>query len=446
MKKILFGGILALAAYLVIELMAFTAYSIKFGEYKLYDIQHSKLDTIKSLNSGGVYVQEDYGDQEIWRRPIIHPYIGYAYDAKRKRKGCESDKVEDCYTRIKVYTDKTFEKRAPNKLIIAILGGSFADAIGRIGEPTIINSLRQAEKYKNHEIVVYNLGAGGFKQPQQLTRLAYFYSLGAEFDLVINIDGFNEMATNYNNYRDRKVHPSFPIFWNNRVASSMTQTYLELYSEKRQTQKSHASLAEFWLLEGVRYSPLMNVVWRIIDQNFSRKLAALEQQIAVSSETKNRDFAYEALGPDYAFSSWEKFHKDVADIWVNSSLATNALVEGQGGRYYHFLQPNQYIEGNKILSKWEAKNAILEQNSYGNVYHNSYPVILEKAPRLIKNDVKYHDFTFIFKDISDTLYIDNCCHINKKGIDVFSREIISVILQDLIDSPPQNFAYASNDE
>ena len=39
-----------------------------------------------------------------------------------------------------------------------------------------------------------NLALFGYKQPQQLTTLAYLMSIGGQFDLVLNIDGFNEVA------------------------------------------------------------------------------------------------------------------------------------------------------------------------------------------------------------------------------------------------------------
>lgn len=432
MKSFIFGGVLALISYLFVELLAFSAYTFKFGEYKLYDIQHSKLDAVENINTGGVYIPKNEESGEVWTKPILHPYVGFSIDGKRRRADCESDVVEDCYDRIKTYTDNPLEKRADKKLIIAILGGSFADSIGReSGQRAIIDTFRKTAQYRDYEFVFYNLGAGSFKQPQQLTRLAYYYSLGAEFDIVINIDGFNELGTTFNNYRDRNVHPAFPVFWNNRVASSMNQTFLDLYAEKKQIQQSHAAFAKFWLVEGIRYSPFMNFIWRIINQNFAVKLAEIEQQIAVSGETRKRDFAYEASGPDYHFTDWDQFHRDVADIWANSSIAMSAMVEGQGGKYYHFLQPNQYIEGNKILSDWESKYAILTKSSYGIIYRLGYPAIVEKAAKLHGNQVKYHDFTFVFKGMADTLYIDNCCHINNKGIDIFSREMSKTILNDL---------------
>jgi len=39
----------------------------------------------------------------------------------------------------------------------------------------------------------------GFKQPQQLQVLTYFLSVGQEFDMVVNIDGFNDVVWALNN-------------------------------------------------------------------------------------------------------------------------------------------------------------------------------------------------------------------------------------------------------
>lgn len=438
MKKIIFSLILTFFTVLLIELMSLAAHHIKFGGYSYYDIQIGKLKVIDNFDKGGVYTGEELSKEKVILKQILHPYVGYVTDGKRRKPNCSSNKLEDCYARIRTTTDKPFAKRSDDKLIIAILGGSFADAIGRVGSPFIKEAFAQYPQYKDREIIIYNLAAGGYKQPQQLTHLAFAYSLGAEFDMVINVDGFNEMATNYNNYRDRDVHPAFPASWNFRVASSMNKDFLELYSEKRSSQISHRNLAKFWRKPVVRHSPTMNFIWRLINQNYQQKFSDIEQRInASASKKKPREFAFEATGPDYNFINWEQFHKDTAKIWSNSSVAINALVEGQGGQYFHFLQPNQYIEGNKILSEWEQKNAVLPNRSYGNVYHDTYPTLLEESKRLTSSGIKYTDFTYVFKDIATTLYVDNCCHINEIGIKIICKKIVQRINDFDIDQAKQ---------
>ena len=41
----------------------------------------------------------------------------------------------------------------------------------------------------------------GYKQPQQLLVPTYFLSIGQVFDLVVNIDGFNEVALSSVNHQ-----------------------------------------------------------------------------------------------------------------------------------------------------------------------------------------------------------------------------------------------------
>jgi len=431
MKKLVFSVILALISYLVIEVFAYAAYRVKFGEFDLGVLGAQKQKAIESLNTAGVFLSQELGDEDVVVKPILHPYTGWQIDGKRRKPGCESEKPEDCYTRIKVATDKPLEKKAPNKLIVALLGGSFADGTASSGEQTLIRNFSRSERFKDYEVIIYNLAHGGYKQPQQLMHLAYYYALGAEFDFVINLDGFNEVAASYYNYRESAVHPAFPASWNFRVASSLNQDFLKLYSDKQQLLSSHARLASINIKPLINRSPLANFLWRIINQRFITKLSAIDHAVASSKKQDNRDFAYEALGPDYDFKDWDSFFEYTSTIWRNSSLALNALAEGQGAKYYHFLQPNQYIDGAKQLSEWERKNAVLPSGGYGNVYKQRRDHIVKQVVFLEQSGVSYYDLSYMFKKTPDTLYVDNCCHLNGKGYDMVVRKIVQTILAEL---------------
>lgn len=428
MKKITFGIIASLVMYLIFELMALAAYTFSFDEYKLYDIQNSKLSAISAKASPDVFTQGEFDGKDVLVKPILHPYVGFYIDGKRRKPNCQSEDPKICFTRIKVPSDKPLEKRAPNKLIVGILGGSFADGTARQGEQTFIRELSNSDHFKGYEIVIYNLANGAYKQPQQLMHLAFYYSLGAEFDIIINIDGFNELAASYYNYRDAGIHPTFPVSWNHRLSSSINKEYLDLYSDRKQAKDRHAQLASYWLIEGFRYSPIMNFIWRIIDQKHINQINEINSLITKSGKTDNRDFAYEAVGPDFQFTTWPNFFSSVIEVWLNSSLAINAMAEGQGAEYYHFLQPNQYIRGSKTLSEWEKENAVIAEGGYGNVYRQYYSSLAKTSNGLLKNNVNYYDLTYIFKNNSATLYVDNCCHLNGKGYDIVAREIVATIL------------------
>lgn len=431
MKAISFSLIIFIFCYSIIELFSYIAYRAKFGDYSLYEIQTSKLDTIKKLDNSGVYVQGDRPNKEFKRRNVLHPYLGYVVDGKIKKENCTSKSKQDCYSRIKVATDYPLFKKSDDKLHVAILGGSVADGTSRTAKQTFIDEFSNSGLFDGRDVVIHNLASGGYKQPQQLMNLAFYYSLGAEFDIVINLDGFNELAASYLGFRDHGLHPAFPVHWNSRVTSTVDPQYMELYSDKRQLRKEHVASTRFFLIAGIRHSPLMNFVWRILQQRHSSMLFAVEQNITKAGGTNTRGFDYEALGPDFAFSDWDTFFEDVSQIWVNSSLAINALAEGRGAKYYHYLQPNQYINGSKPLSEFEKKYFLLEKGGYGNIYQNVRDILVEKAKQLPIKGVNYYDLTYIFRNKPNTLYIDNCCHLNSEGSNIVAAEIVRLITEDL---------------
>ena len=49
---------------------------------------------------------------------------------------------------------------------------------------------------------------GGWKQPQQLLALSWILALGGELDVLINVDGFNEVALDGVENAERGVFPA----------------------------------------------------------------------------------------------------------------------------------------------------------------------------------------------------------------------------------------------
>lgn len=101
-------------------------------------------------------------------------------------------------------------KRGREHLVVALMVGSFAAQTGFYGGAQLTTELAKAS---GREIRLVDLGMGGYKQPQQLMTLVYLTSLGAEFDLVINIDGFNEVALPPTELVPRGVFPLYPRDW-----------------------------------------------------------------------------------------------------------------------------------------------------------------------------------------------------------------------------------------
>jgi hypothetical protein len=90
--------------------------------------------------------------------------------------------------------DYPFLKASNRQFIVGIFGGSVGAYFCRIGAPRFEADLRQNTFFRDRDIVTLCFSHEGYKQPQQLLVLAYFLSIGQTFDMVVNIDGFNEVG------------------------------------------------------------------------------------------------------------------------------------------------------------------------------------------------------------------------------------------------------------
>ena len=117
----------------------------------------------------------------------VHPYLGWVLnpDAKQMQPVNELGFTG---------AEQVLAPREPGKLRVAVLGGSIANEFVHKATETIVSRLRTRPQLRDVDIEIIPLALSGYKQPQQLLVLNYVHSLGAEFDAVINIDGYNEIA------------------------------------------------------------------------------------------------------------------------------------------------------------------------------------------------------------------------------------------------------------
>ncbi len=98
-----------------------------------------------------------------------------------------------------------------------------------------------------------------------------------------------------------------------------------------------------------------------------------------------------------------------------------------GARYFHFLQPNQYVAGSKPLSDEERAKAHDEDSPYRPVAERGYPLLRQVGAELRAAGVWFVDLTEVFSGVGETLYIDTCCHFNAKGNALVSQAIARAV-------------------
>ncbi len=454
-KKIFFYGVIVFVNYVLLELVAYGFFRLNFGDYDRQSMQVARINTIAQIQQGPVFSGEEKNavPQDIRRKEVLHPYFGYVTDGKIRTDGCVGDSLPECYTRIKAATDKPFAKRSDDKLIIGIIGGSVAVGTinGVLPKNLYQTLLAKLPEYEGREVILHGLAAGGFRQPQQLMMLNYYYALGAEFDILINIDGFNDVVMPPSIYKNSGTHPSYPRSWVNRVANTVSKDLVDLMAERQNLQNAHSSKAALMSNPWFRNSPLSNLLWRLAQSNYNSQLSVINQAVETVGQqvSDHRDFDYQAMGPDYDFTTWEDLYQYAIDMWATSSHLMYASAKANNAKYVHFLQPNQYIEGSKpIMSEHEREVALIaaHKGGYGNLYRKIYPLLQKKIPWLEQRGVEFHDLSYLYKDVEEIIYRDNCCHVNVLGNYMMVEKIVETIHQSNIADAANSESAAANNE
>ena len=176
-----------------------------------------------------------------------------------------------------------------------------------------------------------------------------------------------------------------------------------------------------------RHSYLGLLVWSAQQSGLERRKHVLER--GLRRLLKDKRLGPQQRGPayagyeDYLEESWGPITDDLLAVWVNSSLQMWRLSEASGVAYYHFLQPNQWTVDTKTLTDYELKYAMGSTSTYGKTALAGYPSLIAAGERLSEAGVPYADLTRIYRETRETVYIDNCCHVNQLGNRIMARAI-----------------------
>ena len=301
-------------------------------------------------------------------------------------------------------------RRRADTVVVALLGGSVAEQI----EPFLQNALNRwfAANHPNRRPIVLGLANRGAKQPQQTLIVANTLLLGGEFDLIVNLDGFNEITASVTPGNLRGILPGFPFFpkwWNRRVG--LTAADIALAGRIGVLRREQARLTQSGETAALRRSALFGLVNRYRRERTAGEIIQLNHELAAADSTYN----LERHGPRSWLVSERELRQAAAGLWYRSSAVLAGLAELAGAEYYHFVQPNQYVPDAKPLSPQEREMAYDPQEALLPLVAQGYPLLTEFGPDLPKGGVNYFDLTGIFADNPETLYGDTCCHFNERG-------------------------------
>jgi len=340
----------------------------------------------------------------------LHPYLGYVYDRDRAEGFSNHG-----------FTSETVYPKSDGQFVVGIFGGSVADQLF-VKRQTLEAELKKIPGLNQKKIVFANLAIGGFKQPQQLMALTYMLSLGAHFDVVINIDGFNEVTLPVDENLPNHVFPFFPRQWHILTMNTIDPYQARLIGKITTFRELNLWMAEIFSSFPLRYSFTAGLIGglmhQLIDTRLSHWRLMLQQQRSDPST-----LFYANRGPDYRALSSEQTFRDLAEVWAQSSLQMARLCAANGIRYFHFLQPNQYLPNTKPMGKEERQVAYREDQPYQAEVVSGYPYLIEKGKMLSSQEVQFFDLTQIFVSRPESIYGDSCCHFNDRGLEILNTFI-----------------------
>lgn len=346
---------------------------------------------------------------------ILHPYLGFVHTP--------DDNYNDyCLPGIDPIT-----KKSSNQLNVVLMGGSVAKDLYTVSGDRIKQQLENSGKYKDKKVNLIVFALGGFKQPQQLLALNYFMSLGAEYDIVINLDGFNEVVLPFSDNLPNHVFPSYPRHWNIYARKKLDSRVVLLLGQQAVVKEKQQTCKRKLSQSIARYSNFRLFLWKIADNRKNTKIAVIEKEIRKTIENSPSD--YQSTGIYTSISDTTQFFKDQAAYWSRSSKQIANLSKSSEFDYYHFLQPNQYVENSKKLTQEEQQIAFeTGPYTYKDAAQKGYPFLIEEGSKLRNSNVNFVDLTMMFKNESRSVYNDKCCHFNQLGYDKIADKITSTII------------------
>ena len=388
-KKVLYYGLMLVLTLLVLEGMARLAY------YAAYGTGYGGGGSDAAVNLTSLHFAPRAAGEQ---RGISHPFYGFSHN----RASSELNAMP-------------LPLRQEDTVVIGLLGGSVAQDV----QPFLQFALNRwfAANRMPRRSVVLSLAIGGAKQPQQTMILVNNLLLGGEFDLIVNLDGFNEMIFSGENFGEG-VSPFFPRAWHNRVG--LTRADILRAGQIGVLRREQARLAAAGETSPLRWSALFGLAQRWRQESNAAQIIQRNHALAAVAPA----YSLERHGPRRWLTAEDAVLAATARLWYRGSVALARLAALAGAEYYHFLQPNQYVPGSKPLSPGERESAYAPHGFYKSVVERGYPLLREFHRDLPGQGVNYFDLTAIFADHPETLYRDKCCHLNYRGNELLAAAMV----------------------
>ncbi len=379
--------------------------------------------------TGTAGLHDEYVDWAYWSKLFaLHPYLGYVFDDNFEREPRLDVGGPDAIDYGFSLAEKgVFHTPVERTLVTVITGGSVAFNVGRRFGDHISTVVQTGLSDEYDRVIVVNAAIPGFHQPQQLLLLNYLWTLGAHFDVVINLDGFNEIALAPEENLSTGVAGFFPYAWYFKVADAGPDTRLG-FAELAQSERQRRRLAAFFQKNPWKYSNTASVLWSFLNGRLIDQMIEVEAELARQRSTDSPRLM--VSGPRTEYRDRAEVLQHMAEIWWRASIQLHNASETVGARYYHFLQPNQYVPDSKPMTEDERSSTVNWELAVSPYVLEGYPLLFAYGRQLREEGIQFHDLSMLFESTTEPTYIDDCCHYTSKGDQMVAQAIGDAIVDD----------------
>jgi hypothetical protein len=357
---------------------------------------------------------------------VFHPYLSFIHRAGRDGDWwTTNNKGFQVLTRLVQEDPACCNYPMPKRndeVLVGVFGGSVATgfALHTQQYPEFAALLAAMPQWKGKRIRILNFSMPGYKQPQQLIALAYFLSIGQHFDLILNIDGFNEVITTARNFASG-AEPSFPAdtLWGasgREIESQMATAgangdgflaaYYRIEAESQKRNAEACNFATCYVYYGLR-------------TDYARRRSA---QLEASLRAGTQKTTLFPTSVQSRFGNGFDIFEYAADQWAASSKSMAALASAAGVPYLHVLQPNQWL---KSYGEYEPITSVHMYGWMIKLVNGGYPELIEEVPAMQAAGVPIWDATGLFKGMPwRDVYYDDCCHYTNHGNALLAERIV----------------------
>lgn len=359
----------------------------------------------------------------------FHPYIGWVHNPDFRAE------ADCCGTELKAnrygFLDSSdgVHHRSPDRLIVAIAGGSVAWQMSCAGAEALRKKLHEVPEYKDREIILVRIAQSGFKQPQALFALNYYLLQGGEFDIVISLDGYNEIALPSAENYFANVALDYPQGWQVRTLDIVDPRDADFSLKVFEIRGARQRSALAAIYSPLRMLPSYQLWWFTREERLRDELLNIQAELQQRNDFRKKPFVHS--GPHPTVKTQGEAIEESVRLWKQSTLQMAQICKANQVLFIHAIQPNQYDPGSKPLSEFEKAKCYSDEIEYGKMVKQGYPQLRNAGAALRALGVRHFDLTQIFAKTTDTLYVDPFCHVNHRGSEMLAAALGDCVIESL---------------